>query len=170
MSIFGVFLVFIFSHSDQIRILHLFSLSVFSPNVEKYGPEKLRIRTLFTQCMLIYLILSISYNILFKIVSLRLEISFCYFFVPPQKIWSKTILQAFWRSASKHHLWHRGTVVRAMGSKPTIVETWPRPSQTSIMESFDTIVNGFQQSPNNAKISVLDFCGVPDNFSNHRVS
>ena len=25
-------------------------LSVFRPNVRKYGPEKLRIRTLFTQC------------------------------------------------------------------------------------------------------------------------
>ena len=26
-------------------------LSVFSPNAGKYGPEKLRIRTLFTQCI-----------------------------------------------------------------------------------------------------------------------
>ena len=28
-------------------------LSVFSPNAGKYGPEKLRIRILFTQCVLI---------------------------------------------------------------------------------------------------------------------
>ena len=29
-----------------------FFWSVFSPNMGKYGPEKLRIRTLFTQCKL----------------------------------------------------------------------------------------------------------------------
>ena len=29
----------------------LYCLSVFSPNAGKYGPEKLRIRTLFTQCV-----------------------------------------------------------------------------------------------------------------------
>ena len=40
MSVFGVFLVFIFSHSDLI----------FRPNAGKYGPEKLRIPTLFAQC------------------------------------------------------------------------------------------------------------------------
>ena len=46
-SVFGVFLV---------RILHIWieygdlqSISVLSPNTGKYGPEKLRIQTLFTQ-------------------------------------------------------------------------------------------------------------------------
>ena len=43
-SVFGVFLVHIFPHSDWIR-------RIFSPNAGKYGPEKLRIRTLFTQCI-----------------------------------------------------------------------------------------------------------------------
>ena len=48
-SVFGVFLVRIFSHLDWIRrdIPHL---SVFSPNVGKYRPEKHQIRILFTQC------------------------------------------------------------------------------------------------------------------------
>ena len=40
MSVFGLFLICIYT-------LHLF---VFSPNTEKYGPEKLRLGTLFTRC------------------------------------------------------------------------------------------------------------------------
>ena len=49
--VFGVFLVRIFPHSDWIRRDTKY-LSVFSPNVGKYGPEKLQlqIRTLSTQC------------------------------------------------------------------------------------------------------------------------
>ena len=47
-SVFGVFLVRIFPHSDWIRGDALY-LSVFSPNVGKYEPEKLQIRTLFRQ-------------------------------------------------------------------------------------------------------------------------
>ena len=50
MSAFGVFLVRIFTHSDWIRRDTEY-LSVFSPNAGKYGPEKLRIGTLFTQCI-----------------------------------------------------------------------------------------------------------------------
>ena len=46
--VFGVFLVRIFPHSDWIRRDTPY-LSVFSPNPEKYRPEKLWIRTLFTQ-------------------------------------------------------------------------------------------------------------------------
>ena len=41
-------MVRIFLHSDWIRRDTPY-LSVFSPNVGKYGPEKLQIRTLFTQ-------------------------------------------------------------------------------------------------------------------------
>ena len=52
-SLFGVFLVLIFLHSDGIR-RYMEYLSVFSSNAGKYGPEKLRIRTLLTQ----YLFLS----------------------------------------------------------------------------------------------------------------
>ena len=53
-SVFGDFLVLIFPHSDWIRSISPYSvnteyISVFSPNAGKYGPEKLRIRTLFTQ-------------------------------------------------------------------------------------------------------------------------
>ena len=40
-SVFGVFVVHIF---------RIFLLSVFGPNAGKYGPEKLQIRTIFTQC------------------------------------------------------------------------------------------------------------------------
>ena len=47
-SVFGVFLVHIFLHLDWIRrdTGYLFK---FSPNAGKYGPKKLRIRTLLTQ-------------------------------------------------------------------------------------------------------------------------
>ena len=45
-SIFGVFLGRIFTHSDWIRRNTPY-FSVFSPNAGKYGPEKLPIRTLF---------------------------------------------------------------------------------------------------------------------------
>ena len=47
--LFGVFLVRIFPYLDWIR-RNILYLSVISPNARKYGPEKLRIRTLFTQC------------------------------------------------------------------------------------------------------------------------
>ena len=48
MSVFGVFLVRIFPHLDWIRRGTPY-LSVFSPNTGKYTPDKLRIRTFFTQ-------------------------------------------------------------------------------------------------------------------------
>ena len=44
---FGVFPVRISSHSDWIQ-RHNPYLSVFNPNLEKYGAEKLQIRTLFS--------------------------------------------------------------------------------------------------------------------------
>ena len=47
MSIFGVFLVCIFLCSDWIR-RNTEYLSIFNPNAEKYGPEKLKIWILFT--------------------------------------------------------------------------------------------------------------------------
>ena len=47
-SVFGVCLVHIFPHLDWIQRDTPY-LSVFSPNEEKHGQEKLRIRTLFTQ-------------------------------------------------------------------------------------------------------------------------
>ena len=43
-SVFGVLLVYIFSHSDWKRGDTEYP-SIFSPNAGKYGPEKLRIRT-----------------------------------------------------------------------------------------------------------------------------
>ena len=49
MSVFGVILVHIFPHLDWIRT-DTENLSVFSQNAWKHGLEKLRIRTLFTQC------------------------------------------------------------------------------------------------------------------------
>ena len=50
-SVFGVCLVRIFPHSDWIRRDTLYFF-VFSRNAGKYGPEKLQIRTVFTQCFL----------------------------------------------------------------------------------------------------------------------
>ena len=47
-SVFGVFLVHIFPHLDWIRRFAL-EIPVFSPNAGEYGPENLRIRTLFMQ-------------------------------------------------------------------------------------------------------------------------
>ena len=47
-SVSGVSLVRIFPHSYWIRRYTEY-LSLFSPNAGKYGPEKLRVRTLFTQ-------------------------------------------------------------------------------------------------------------------------
>ena len=48
MSVFGVILVRIFLHLDWIGRDAKY-LSTFSLNARKYGPEELRIRTLFTQ-------------------------------------------------------------------------------------------------------------------------
>ena len=47
-SVFGVFLVRILPDSNSLRKDTPY-LSVFSPNARKYEPEKLRVRTLFTQ-------------------------------------------------------------------------------------------------------------------------
>ena len=47
-SVFGVFLVYIFPHLDWIRKNTPY-ISAFSPNAGKHEPEKLRIRTIFTQ-------------------------------------------------------------------------------------------------------------------------
>ena len=51
-SVFGGFLVRIFPHWDWIR-RNTEYLPVFRPNAGKHGPEKLRIRTLFTQCKIL---------------------------------------------------------------------------------------------------------------------
>ena len=50
-AVFGVFLVIIFLHMDWIRRYKEY-LSVISPNAGKYGPQKIRLRTLFTQCLM----------------------------------------------------------------------------------------------------------------------
>ena len=51
-SVFRDFLVRIFPHLDWIRKDSPY-VSVFSPNARKYGPGKLRIRTLFTQWLVL---------------------------------------------------------------------------------------------------------------------
>ena len=50
--VFGVFLVRIFAQLDLMGRDREY-LSVFSPNAEKHGPEKLRLRTLFKQCNIV---------------------------------------------------------------------------------------------------------------------
>ena len=57
LSAFRVFLIRIFPHLDRMR-RNLSYLTVFSPNAGKYGPEKLWIRTFFTQCRRLHLFLS----------------------------------------------------------------------------------------------------------------
>ena len=71
LSIFRVFLVHIFQHSDWIYRDTPYLL-VFTPNAGKYWPEKLRIRTLFTQCVSIFKspFLSLSWTIPIFICSL----------------------------------------------------------------------------------------------------
>ena len=54
-SLFGVFLVRIFLHSDWIWRDTEY-LSAFSPHSGEYGPEKLRIRKFFRQCYLLRLL------------------------------------------------------------------------------------------------------------------
>ena len=56
-SVFGVFLVRIFPSSDWIRS-DTPNPSKFSPNAGKCGLEKLRIRTLFTQCQKLFPVIS----------------------------------------------------------------------------------------------------------------
>ena len=51
-SVFRVFLVCIFPYLDWIRRDTPY-LSVFSPDAGKYGPQKLRIQTLFTQWLML---------------------------------------------------------------------------------------------------------------------
>ena len=51
-SVFAVILVRIFPQSDWIRRDTLY-LSIFSPNAGKYGPESLRLGTLFTQWLIL---------------------------------------------------------------------------------------------------------------------
>ena len=51
MSVFGVFLVGIFTHSNCVRRFTL-NISVFNPNAGKCGPEKRWNRTLFTKARL----------------------------------------------------------------------------------------------------------------------
>ena len=58
MSLFVVILAWVFPHSDWIR-RNTEYLSVFSPNVGKFGPYQLRIRTPLTQCTLLLLVFKI---------------------------------------------------------------------------------------------------------------
>ena len=60
-SVFGLFLVRIFLHSDWIR-RDTENLSVFTPYTGKYGPEKLRIRALFMQCKFFKLLIYFSFS------------------------------------------------------------------------------------------------------------
>ena len=66
-SVFGIFLARIFSHLDWIR-RDIPYLSAFSPNAAKYGPEKLWMRTLFTQCSSAKITASIWKKAILKII------------------------------------------------------------------------------------------------------
>ena len=96
-SVFGVILVRIFSHLDWIR-RNTEYLSVFSLNAGKYGPEWLRVRTLFMQCYLKYfckgIFIFLYSNRLFDFImekrgvsrrfsfwSVKMEIMFHFFFI-----------------------------------------------------------------------------------------
>ena len=96
-SVFGVILVRIFSHLDWIRGNTEY-LSVFSLNAGKYGPEWLRVRTLFMQCYLkhfckgifIFLYSNWLFDFImekrgasrrFSFCSVKMEIMFHFFFI-----------------------------------------------------------------------------------------
>ena len=70
MSVFGVIMVRIFPHSYWIR-RDIAYLSVFGQNAGKYGPEKLPIRTYFTQW--------VPLTLTVPLLSLGHEIKHCYF-------------------------------------------------------------------------------------------
>ena len=103
-SLFRVFLFRIFPHSDWIRRdtpnsvrmrenlrISPYSvqmrentpyLSVFSPNMGKYGPEKLWIRTLFTQLVfVIKLVLKVVKKQVVKLVKKLVQLRSWYFFL-----------------------------------------------------------------------------------------
>ena len=75
-SIFEVFLVRIFPHSDWIQRDTEY-LSVFSPNGGKYGPKKLQSWTLFTQCLCRFFLLSSSIS-LSKMYVFSHHFAFCF--------------------------------------------------------------------------------------------
>ena len=60
-SVFGVFLVRIFLHSDWMPRDILY-LSIFSLNASKYGPEKLQVWTLFTEYFYLMTIETINHE------------------------------------------------------------------------------------------------------------
>ena len=62
-SVFGVFLVRLLGHSEWIWSDTIY-LSVSSSNAGKYAPEKLQIRTFFTQSMLHLTLLRFSYRLM----------------------------------------------------------------------------------------------------------
>ena len=98
------FLVQMFSHSNWI-LRHTEYLSVFSPNVEKYGPVKPRILTPFAQCMSITL--SRYYN---KNINWEFWKHFCLlrkFSKPPSWTTSENL-----RNLQGKYLWRKSTVLK----------------------------------------------------------
>ena len=59
-----------FLHSDWLQRDTKY-LSVFSPNAGKYGPEKFRIWTNFTQCGLFYMMEDMGFALMFILVNLN---------------------------------------------------------------------------------------------------
>ena len=66
-SVFGVVLVCIFAHSDWIR-RDTENISIFSPKTGKCRPEKSRIRSVFTHCLLRQILYSLNLGSLTSVV------------------------------------------------------------------------------------------------------
>ena len=125
-SIFGVILVRIFPHLDWIGRDTPY-LSVLSPNAEKYGPEKLRIRTRFTQ----WIFCRIEGTTLRKMALLNTE--FWVFF----RIIKVTISHVLYRTVTAQKM---KFLIKDFFSKcdqiPSKLRIWSHLLEKSLMENF----------------------------------
>ena len=134
--VFGVFLVRIFLHSDWIRRYTSY-FSVFSLNAGKYGQEKLRIRTIFTQWSSTYLHYVSPLNLASFLLALLLLLSL----ISLARRLLKTNYQFIMLEI-------RFKIIRVRGGS--------RAAATSKMECFLIIANGWKPLAIIAKRSILD--------------
>ena len=104
-SVFGVFLVHFFSHLDRKRRVTKY-LSVFSSNAGKYGPEKLRICTLFKQWFFLPDVYALKYYPL-RVYMYRQDFSEYMSFESKCTKRPPLLLQARSATLLKKRLWHR---------------------------------------------------------------
>ena len=110
-SVFGAFMVRIFSDLDWIR-RHTEYVPVFSPNAGKFWPEKLWIRTLFTECYLYLKIFCLLFFFLLQALNdlfLYIVNRIIYFFKKNENpLWSleKIMERYYFYGNSDHYNWY----------------------------------------------------------------